>query len=221
VLVSLHTQRGFSLIELMIGLVIMGILFTAGAPAFSDWIQNVRIRNSAESILNGLQLARAEAVRRNAPVRFQLTNSITNTCTIPAVDSPPNWVVSLDNPTALCATAASDTVAPRIIQTRGSSEGATTGILVQKSEVDPATGNAIGLPLFTGTLTFNGLGRIATTTLTAGNNATIDITNPDIDNCVSDPTPGTMRCLRILVSSAGQIRMCNPALNLATNPQGC
>lgn len=63
-------QRGFSLIELGIGLLLISIITVLAAPAFNVWVQNARIRNAAEGILNGLQLARAEAVRRNASVQL-------------------------------------------------------------------------------------------------------------------------------------------------------
>ena len=195
---TLRSQCGTTLIELLIGMVIVAILFTMGAPSFSEWIQNTRIRSSAESILNGLQLARAEAVRRNAMVRFQLVDNMTNACTLTSVR--PNWVVSQDDATGNCGKEPSDT-APRIIQKHSSTEGSAAGI-------DVSTVNAL--------LTFNGLGRA--TTLAAGSNAVITVSNPEIDDCMPD---GAMRCLRIVVSSAGQIRMCNPAFSRADNPQGC
>lgn len=65
-------QRGVTLIELIIGIVIVGITLALAMPSYSTWIQNTRLRNGAESVLNGLQLARAEAVRRNADVQFTL-----------------------------------------------------------------------------------------------------------------------------------------------------
>ena len=72
VLTAAKTQRGVSLIELSIGLVIVAILIAAGIPSFRAWIQNSQIRTAAESLQNGLQIARNEAVRRNANVEFRL-----------------------------------------------------------------------------------------------------------------------------------------------------
>lgn len=65
-------QSGFTLIELLIGFVIIGILMAFAAPSFRTWLLNTQIRNAAESITNGLQRARAEAVVRNADVEFVL-----------------------------------------------------------------------------------------------------------------------------------------------------
>lgn len=65
-------QFGFSLVELLIGIVIMGILASLAMPSFRAWMQNIQIRNAAESITNGLQRSRAEAVARNTNVQFVL-----------------------------------------------------------------------------------------------------------------------------------------------------
>jgi type IV fimbrial biogenesis protein FimT len=78
----LTKPSGFSLIELMIAIVIVSLVIVLGVPSYSVWIQNTQIRNAAESIQNGLQLARGEAVKRNTNVAFVLgTNS--------------SWVVSV------------------------------------------------------------------------------------------------------------------------------
>ncbi len=63
---------GFSLVELMIGIVIMGILATVAVPSFLAYTRNSQIRNAAESVANGLQRARAEAIARNTNVAFTL-----------------------------------------------------------------------------------------------------------------------------------------------------
>ncbi len=60
------------MIEIMIALVIVAILVSMAAPGFMIWIQNTQIRTAAEAVLNGLQMTRAEAVRRNEQVTFSL-----------------------------------------------------------------------------------------------------------------------------------------------------
>jgi type IV fimbrial biogenesis protein FimT len=73
VLISrLHRQAGVSLIEIMVAVVILGVLMALGMPAFQNWIQNTQIRTASEAIMNGLQVARNEAIRRNASVQFKL-----------------------------------------------------------------------------------------------------------------------------------------------------
>jgi type IV fimbrial biogenesis protein FimT len=63
---------GFSLVELMITIVVLGILVSLGMPSFREMLRNAEIRAAAESVTNGLQRARAEAVARNANVQFVL-----------------------------------------------------------------------------------------------------------------------------------------------------
>src|SRR5690349_20414790 len=43
---------------------------TSALPSYTAWMQNTKIRNAAESVQNGLQLARSEAVSRNTSVQF-------------------------------------------------------------------------------------------------------------------------------------------------------
>lgn len=67
-----NKSRGFSLIELMVSVVVMAILASVAVPSFQSWLRNTQIRNAAESITNGLQKARAEAVSRNTKITFVL-----------------------------------------------------------------------------------------------------------------------------------------------------
>lgn len=69
-----NRQAAFTLIELMITVAVLGVLLGLGVPAFRVWMQNTQVRNAADAILNGVQLARAEAVRRNQNVEFALGN---------------------------------------------------------------------------------------------------------------------------------------------------
>jgi len=222
---SIHREAGFTLIEVLIGVTIMGIVLVMGIPSFKSWIQNTQIRTATEAIQNGLELARADAVRRNTQVRFQLTTSVDNSCAL--TTSSGNWVVSLDDPTGSCASAKLDETypindavnnpAPRIIQIRPAGEG-TANVAVASQEVGGGT-------LYDGSITFNGVGRVMTTSVTVGDSVQIDITNPVIGgDCIS--AGGLMRCLRVTISSGGLIRACNPLWSSIPtdsnyDPQGC
>ncbi|MHB1429254.1 MAG: GspH/FimT family pseudopilin [Rhodocyclaceae bacterium] len=66
-------QRGVTVIEAMIVVALIAIIIAVGLPMTTEWLANSRIRTASESMLAGLQLARAEAVRRNDLVEFVLT----------------------------------------------------------------------------------------------------------------------------------------------------
>jgi type IV fimbrial biogenesis protein FimT len=66
--------KGFSLIELVVAIVIVGITFALAIPSITEWIENGQIRTAAEGVKNGLQLARMEAVKSNSPTSFTLSN---------------------------------------------------------------------------------------------------------------------------------------------------
>ena len=195
-----HRQQGMTLVEIAIGLVIVGLLLMLGLPSFGQWLQNSQIRTAAESIQNGLQFAKAEAVRRNATVRFQLADTATAACNLSTTGT--NWVVSQDDPTGACNAAASDTVAPRIVQMRPAAEGTANAAI--------AAGQS--------TIVFNGMGRV---TPVPAATVTIGISNPTGGACAAlGGGGGPMRCLNVTVSTGGQVRMCDPAL-ASTDPRGC
>jgi type IV fimbrial biogenesis protein FimT len=68
-------SRGFTLIELMVVVVIIAVTTGLAAPSFRLMLANYRVRGGAEGIVNGLNQARAEAVRRNTPVSFILSGT--------------------------------------------------------------------------------------------------------------------------------------------------
>jgi len=197
----LHCRAaGFTLIELMVTLTVLGMLLMVGLPSLATWLQNTQIRTAAEGVQAGLQLARAEALRRNASVRFQLVDSLAAGCVLSANGT--SWVVSLADTTGACGTAASEAVAPQIIQKRSGAEGSPNAAV-------SATGGA--------SVVFSGLGRVTG----AGAIAQIDISNPAGGACKTPAGNEPMRCLRIQVASGGQVRMCDPAVTAAPDPRTC
>ena len=216
-MLNVHTsQRGFTIIEVMISLVVLGVLIGLGAPGFVEWLQNQQIRAAAEATLNGLQVARGEAVRSNTPVRFQLVSDLTSACVLASdsVTEPVSvsWVVSLRDPTGKCDTKANpaDPANPQIVQSRTSAEGSpnalATSVFVPSPPAPPA-------PQAASAVTFAALGNIVANADGTPSINKIDVTNLNV-------SPGAQRPLRIIVNSGGSVRMCDPALALP-EPRGC
>lgn len=191
-----YAQLGVSLVEVAVGLAVTAALLVTGLPSFNSWIQGSRIRTTVEGVQNGLQLARAEAVRRNTNVQFILTDIV-------AGGTGAGWTVS-------CVTPVDDLDADGIADCPGA------GVVPAQIRQRPAAEGSSNVVVATvqPTIVFTGLGRI-TPRVT---NIDIDVTYPSGGACAS--AGGTMRCLRTQVSGSGQIRLCDPALS-TTDPQGC
>lgn len=60
----MKTNRGFTLIELMVTLLVAGIMLAWGVPSFFSIIENNRVATQANSFIAALALARSEAVSK-------------------------------------------------------------------------------------------------------------------------------------------------------------
>jgi len=80
---TINKMTGFTLIELLTVVTILSIMLFLALPNFNVWLQNTQIRTAGEAILNGLQLARAEAVRRNVNVELRMDLSSGWTARLP------------------------------------------------------------------------------------------------------------------------------------------
>jgi type IV fimbrial biogenesis protein FimT len=191
-------QLGFTLTEVLIGLAIVALLLGLAAPSMGVWIQNTQLRSAADSILAGLQQARVEALRRNAPVAFRLTSTTGNV----------TWQICLYDMVAnACSTATN-----AVLNTRAKQEGGGNArVGAENPLTDPTVALAAGANI-PATVAFDAMGRPLTTPIDAF--ARVDVRNPTLASTDE-------RRLVIIVSPAGQVRMCDPSLAKATNPQGC
>nr|WP_283254399.1 GspH/FimT family pseudopilin [Ramlibacter paludis] len=69
--------RGFTLIELLVVIAIVAVGMALAAPGVSSMVSTRKVQNAAQSIVDGLNFARAEAVRRNTAVNFVLRSDFT------------------------------------------------------------------------------------------------------------------------------------------------
>lgn len=199
----MRQQQGFSVIEVMVTITVMALMLFVAMPSLGSWMDNTRIRNASEALQNGLQTARAEAVKRNQSISFHLVSLtdpavMDNSCTLSA--SGGSWVVSVDSPATKCGSGPSTTVAPKIVEARTAAD-AGGRVKVAGVQADGTTA--------ADTVTFNGFGRVI--------NAA-PLTRIDITGLAS----GTRyRNLRLEITAAGAVRMCDPKVTVANDPRKC
>jgi len=66
------TARGFTLLETMVALAIMGIVLAAGVPSMSAWIFAGKAASASQFYAEGLALARGQALTHNSASRLVL-----------------------------------------------------------------------------------------------------------------------------------------------------
>lgn len=182
-----------TLIEVMVVLAIAAVLYSLAAPMMARWTTDTRIRVAAETMQAGIQLARAEAIRRNASVRFQLMSSLGDDCA--PSNTASHWVVSLDDATGKCDADPSPDDAPRIVQKKSGDEGRAGQIVIGAKRGNAAAPDIV----------YNGTGRLSGATSID----TIKISAPD-GSCQHSPDGGEFRCLCIEIQQGGNSRICDP-----------
>lgn len=190
------------MMEILVSVAIIAILMAIGAPALSGWMQNVQVRSTAESVLTGLQLARAEAVRQNTKARFQLTST----------SGMASWTVTTSRLDRTDCPSGTD-LFPCPVQSSGASESGSNARLgvstASLSSTNYASAISAGTGMSTGPyVVFDAFGR-ADPTVT--NITRIDVTNSAYANA---------RRMVITITTSGTAKLCDPSLP-TSNSQSC
>lgn len=101
-------NRGFSIIELMIVVTVVGITLAFALPSFQSTLRNNRAGSRANEVLAAAHLARSEAVKRNRYVQLCPTASETATTCTGSTDWSSGWMIFVDENENLTKEAADD-----------------------------------------------------------------------------------------------------------------
>ena len=146
-------NRGVTLVELMITIVILGILAAVGMPAMARFLNDTRVSGTTNEFVSALNLARMEAIKRGRLVTLcRSTNPEVGaaTCTSGS-DWSTGWIVFVE--TSSGGALGTNVVEANILARHGV---LATNVNAQANRTVPVTFNATGEPIgnFTG-ITFN------------------------------------------------------------------
>ncbi len=221
-------QRGFSFVETMIVMAIAAIALSIAVPSFQQSIASSRTRAVAESIQSGLLRARTESIRRNAPMRFQLVDTLSSNSCI-ASSTTGLWLVTQYTgvttpantrgvPAGRCAANAyvppdQEEPCPATPAYTGNAASCVLDpFIAQKGPTDstpnvdisgtPTMGSPAGF-----VVTFGPLGQ-----LLANLEGAVPAGSPAYTVVVAPSTGITGRTWRVQVNSNGNVLLCDPAL---------
>jgi type IV fimbrial biogenesis protein FimT len=176
--------QGFTLVEMLVGLGLTVFFMLMTLPSASAYLTDARIRAAAQTYYSGAQLARAEAVRRNAEVRLLLTDD-------PSASPPTTSVNALGWVTlagGLQGVDWSTLEGTEWVDSKDPKESRTTGLRVAANEA---------------VVQFNGQGAASVKQI-------VKFLGPAADTCYPQ---GPRRCLHVVISLGGQVRLCDPGIS--------
>jgi type IV fimbrial biogenesis protein FimT len=128
-------SRGFTLIDLMIVLTIVGILLGQAAPSWMRAFDDQKLRGEAQSVATALQVARSEAVARSQAVSLSILSTPSGaTCHLAHTGSA-NDCRCADDGRASCSAAGT-------VVTSGVHDPAVHATLSRSIRFDPRSGTA-------------------------------------------------------------------------------
>jgi type IV fimbrial biogenesis protein FimT len=120
-----HAHRGFTLIELMTAIMVLGILLAMAIPSFRDMSRSNRVAATQNDLLTALAFARSEAIRQSTNVSVCAASDATATACVAVATATTawqdnGWIVFTDADIAGAVnTASGDTILQRFAAPQG------------------------------------------------------------------------------------------------------
>jgi len=93
---SKANQSGFTIYELLITMLVIGIILSIGVPSFSEFTQNSRISGTANDLHSSFQLARSEAARSKANITICASNNSMDVAAACGGAFDDGWIIFAD-----------------------------------------------------------------------------------------------------------------------------
>ena len=220
---SWRLVRGYSLVEAMVVLIIMAVLLAKGIPAFQQTIASMRVRDTAESIQNGIRLAQGTAIRQNVNVYFRvvyapggvLANCSLQSNWVDAATHVTNWTVTttdlISNASPSCNYPVPATPGPSddtgLMQVATVDQGGRVGVATMQYKSD----GSLDTPPTQ--VCFNSMGTFC-------KNMTMPIRFTVVDQANINNPNNAGRTLQVCAMPGG-VKMCDPSLFSTTDPMAC
>jgi type IV fimbrial biogenesis protein FimT len=92
---NMESQKGFTLVELLITMVVVSILLATAVPSFMQFIKNNRVTGQSNSFVVSTHMARNEAVKRGAGTTMCAANADMDACS-GSNDWSTGWIIFSD-----------------------------------------------------------------------------------------------------------------------------
>ena len=89
-------QSGFTLYELLITMLVIGVVLSVGIPSFRDFSANSRITGTANDLHSSFHLARSEAARSKSPVTICASTDALGAALCDGASFDDGWIVFVD-----------------------------------------------------------------------------------------------------------------------------
>lgn len=183
---AMHRLRGLTMVELMVGLVVIGVIMMLAIPSFKRQADNQRLRSITYQLVTDIQLARAEAASRGEWARVVMRNDTSQTCySIYTSTVAGEWCDCLLGAGSAC-TSADNAREIRTVQVpRSLNVTVLPGQLRARFAFDPKTGALASNPT--------------------------DAVPAPLGAFAIDTQIDTGRTLRTTINAAGRVTMCSPS----------